>query len=613
MLSILPLPLPTGKTVTVEQKQEIGQITEAAERLVLRSGCRWAETPEQVVTSSDPEVKVERQTTEHEPTSNIGSGGPPGGPPTVAQNSPEWDSESNNSYADDPNHGDTEYDTESGPEGGDDYGFAENQILTDSIPQLDLFYYEDKGRDNVAEYDDLVMESMKSRMHCMEDTTHLSQKYRNLEVEDAVFGFIEFLLATKIEYGQWNNVFMLIANLYVQETLPERINARTEILQESERLNTFVHNRWRNVTPQHLKGRDYHWKPRNAWKRMHKEIEGDYLAVTTTCCVVPIDKTFEVIDNGGIGQDRQSPQDETKVKEVIHRTIVRLPSYLIMEEDEEEKGKRINKIWNDECQEDGRMLFLLRCVDEKVQKPWYGEDLLLKILFAQAYEELVEWGYSKPHDIIQRYRRRTEGEYFIIPIKKLLDLFIKGLEDQAVDDELEMAINRNTDNGYATKYTEQKYEKVSQEWVQQKEREREVLGNADNGFKKQVTQACFDRSYVRNWVENSQESKEARQTYKTEKKVDMTDKYQQRLHKLGRRKIRDKVRLNKWIQLFCQEEDGKMAEPEEVKRKLTIMGKTGGPCKKCGKYWHARNNHYQHFCHGCLKSDHRFQDCPLQK
>ena len=173
-----------------------------------------------------------------------------------------------------------------------------------------------------------------------------------------------------------------------------------------------------------------------------------------------------------------------------------------------------------------------------------------------------------------------------------------------VDDLLEKIEYRYEERGYVVKESLSEYRRVSRNWAEEQDR----MPEAPTKFHlERDNKACFDKHYLTTWVRTNKVSIDALKTYKSQREKKTL--YQQRLQELGKRDKRDDNRMKGWIKLFC----GKDATPQEVDKKLVIMGKTNGPCHKCGRIWHTRGNHHQSFCHGCLKSGHRYLDCELER
>ena len=230
------------------------------------------------------------------------------------------------------------------------------------------------------------------------------------------------------------------------------------------------------------------------------------------------------------------------------------------------------------------------------------EEQLRQKIVGQEYESWIMYGHE-PDEIFQRYQHKIEEDFGTIPIKNMINIFEKYLEEIMVKDLPERLRRRYEEEGYIVRHSQPEVKEVLKSWVEQQDKE----PDSPTKFRSEVKDACFDRYFLTQWVDVNPISIQAVKEYRSQKREKTL--YQRRLLELGKKRWRDADRIESWKKLFC----GRNATAEEMDRRLIILGRTGGPCHKCGSIWHTRGDHYQSFYCNCLGSGYRFLSCDHEK
>ena len=181
------------------------------------------------------------------------------------------------------------------------------------------------------------------------------------------------------------------------------------------------------------------------------------------------------------------------------------------------------------------------------------EEQLRQKMVCQSYEDWIMYAHE-PKEIFQRYQHKIEEDFGTIPIKNMINIFEKYLEEIMVKDLLEKLQRRYEEEGYIVRHSQPEVKEVLKSWVEQQDKE----PDSPTKFRSEVKDACFDRHFLTHWVDINPVSIQAVKEYKSQKREKTL--YQQRLQELGKRRWRDADRIAGWKKLFC----GRSATAEEL-------------------------------------------------
>ena len=144
-------------------------------------------------------------------------------------------------------------------------------------------------------------------------------------------------------------------------------------------------------------------------------------------------------------------------------SIIRMPNYLKMELADE--GEYLKKIKSTESSISGTT-YVVKCYGKEWPDQKVTEEKLLQEIVCQEYENWIQCGLE-PREVFQKCQNKVEEDFNIIPIRNMINIFEKYLEEVMVDDLMEKIQERYENQGYVVKQSVPECKKVSRSWAEE--------------------------------------------------------------------------------------------------------------------------------------------------